>query len=716
MKHALIFLLWVAIFSTLILPASAATGEQECQSKKNTAIGNYAKCRHKALFLHRTASRHASAKACEATFRKEWRKIVSEATSAGAVCFDAPLESADFDVYIRNRTNTIAALLGKSSKSKVTAQQVCRRIKSVEAGDYTACRLEAEAALARKTDFARYNSSISLCENEFSRGWQKIISETKRRRKKCLDHRLAKNEYKSIIDEYTTRVASVLAGNDELKAVSLVVTGSPLTLISGGPAKTLTVTNTSAKATLTAIKAKFEGTILEGKVFESGNTCASLQPNASCTLTFTPGNSVLSSTDFLIQGTGSLAVVASIAIEASETPTPTATATPTPSLTPTPSPSPSPTPTPTPTPSLTPTPTPSPVTLNVSGSPLQLTVNGSTGILTITNASATTAALNITSDFTATALDGNVTETGNTCANVSPMASCTLTYTPGSTVVAATSFNIQGSNTSGLSASIQIISGSTLTAVNATTGPAAGGAGVTLTGTGLTGATSVTFGGIAATSVNVINSTTVTAVTPAHAAGAVDVVINTPAGGATLTSGYTYVATAIGQAAAGGTIACLNGGLNNLIASTADNGLTIEWGGSGTAIGAGAQSTTDGASNTTSIVSALGANGGVPYAAQICSNYEVDSQGNTPCQAGNTCYNDWFLPAGDNATVSGQLNCLYSNRVAIGGFLSGFYWSSTEFSANPSFSAWLQNFATSVQLGNLKPNTMIVRCVRAFTP
>ncbi|WBV69267.1 IPT/TIG domain-containing protein [Legionella pneumophila] len=99
-----------------------------------------------------------------------------------------------------------------------------------------------------------------------------------------------------------------------------------------------------------------------------------------------------------------------------------------------------------------------------------------------------------------------------------------------------------------------------------------------LTGTGLTGATAVTFGGIAATSVNVVNSTTVTAVTPAHAIGPVDVVIDTPVGGATLANGYTYLTTAVGQPSGGGIIACLNPG-NNLIAATTDISTGIVWGG-----------------------------------------------------------------------------------------------------------------------------------------
>jgi hypothetical protein len=255
-----------------------------------------------------------------------------------------------------------------------------------------------------------------------------------------------------------------------------------------------------------------------------------------------------------------------------------------------------------------------------------------------------------------------------------------------------------------------------LSGVTPTSGSASGGTGVTLSGTGFADTTGVTFGGEAATSVHVVNSTTVTAVTPAHAAGAVDVVITMPSSSAILTNGYTYETTAIGQPAYGGTIACLHGGLNNLIAATADNSTSIEWGGYGTAIGSGAQSNTDGDANTTAIVAALGDNGGTPYAAQLCADYEVDSQGNTPCESGNMCYHDWFLPAGNNNTASGQLNCLYDNKNAIGGFANDYYWSSTESANNPAIFAWVQYFNAGDPLDFDKDFGTRVRCVRAFTP
>ncbi|MBP5114738.1 autotransporter domain-containing protein [Pseudomonas protegens] len=80
----------------------------------------------------------------------------------------------------------------------------------------------------------------------------------------------------------------------------------------------------------------------------------------------------------------------------------------------------------------------------------------------------------------------------------------------------------------------------TLTSVSPNSGSTAGATAVTLTGSNFTGATSVSFGGTAAPSYTVNNATTITATTPAHAAGAVNVTIITPGGSTTLTNGYTY--------------------------------------------------------------------------------------------------------------------------------------------------------------------------------
>ena len=81
----------------------------------------------------------------------------------------------------------------------------------------------------------------------------------------------------------------------------------------------------------------------------------------------------------------------------------------------------------------------------------------------------------------------------------------------------------------------------TVSSISPVSGTTAGGTPVTITGTGfLTGAT-VKLGGTSATGVSVTNSTTITATTAAHAAGAVDVVVtNTDAQSGTLSQGYTY--------------------------------------------------------------------------------------------------------------------------------------------------------------------------------
>jgi hypothetical protein len=81
----------------------------------------------------------------------------------------------------------------------------------------------------------------------------------------------------------------------------------------------------------------------------------------------------------------------------------------------------------------------------------------------------------------------------------------------------------------------------TVTSVNPNNGSYLGGTSVTIGGSGFQSGAAVTFGGSAATSIVVVNATTITAVTPAHAAGAVNVTVtNTDTSTATLSNGYTF--------------------------------------------------------------------------------------------------------------------------------------------------------------------------------
>jgi hypothetical protein len=68
-------------------------------------------------------------------------------------------------------------------------------------------------------------------------------------------------------------------------------------------------------------------------------------------------------------------------------------------------------------------------------------------------------------------------------------------------------------------------------------------------------------------------------------------------------------------------------------------------------------------------------------------------------------YGDWFLPS------KGELNQMYVNRVAIGGFASGFYWSSSE---KDGSLAWSHDFSNGFQNTDNKTDTYSVRPVRAF--
>ncbi len=68
-------------------------------------------------------------------------------------------------------------------------------------------------------------------------------------------------------------------------------------------------------------------------------------------------------------------------------------------------------------------------------------------------------------------------------------------------------------------------------------------------------------------------------------------------------------------------------------------------------------------------------------------------------------FHDWYLPSKD------ELNELYINRVAIGGFASNNYWSSSEYNGAQ---AWLQDFVGGGQGPEPKNFTWCVRAARAF--
>jgi hypothetical protein len=123
--------------------------------------------------------------------------------------------------------------------------------------------------------------------------------------------------------------------------------------------------------------------------------------------------------------------------------------------------------------------------------------------------------------------------------------------------------------------------GPSISSISPTSGLSTGGTAVTITGAGFSTSPVVKIGGITATNVVLVGSTTITATTPAHAAGLTDVVVtNSDAQSVTQVGGFTYKNAAptitsvspIGGTISGGAVVTISG--TNFIA-----GATVTFGG-----------------------------------------------------------------------------------------------------------------------------------------
>ncbi|HSB96773.1 MAG TPA: hypothetical protein VLC91_10000, partial [Spongiibacteraceae bacterium] len=171
---------------------------------------------------------------------------------------------------------------------------------------------------------------------------------------------------------------------------------------------------------------------------------------------------------------------------------------------------------------------------------------------------------------------------------------------------------------------------------------------------------------------------------------------------------------------------------------------TPNWGAEGTDIGTSLydsdpQGANDGATNTAAIIGALTASFSTPpynassplpftdYAAGLCINYGVDSDGNTPCMSG-TCYSGWHLPAicelgssgacaSNSTNIQSQLFAATPTIAALGIVNGGSYWSSSEYTVDPSNAAIYWNFATGGSTAGPWPKSMVqgIRCARELT-
>ena len=136
---------------------------------------------------------------------------------------------------------------------------------------------------------------------------------------------------------------------------------------------------------------------------------------------------------------------------------------------------------------------------------------------------------------------------------------------------------------------------------------------------------------------------------------------------------------------------------HGLIAATADQSSGIPWAlpaYQSTSVGGTSQAIGTGSANTDKIIAQNGA--GATYAAGLARAYNGGS------------YSDWYLPSKD------ELNKLYINKIAVGGFSGTSYWSSTE-SNDYDDSAWSQRFYDGYQTERSdKIFKFCVRAVRTF--
>jgi len=120
----------------------------------------------------------------------------------------------------------------------------------------------------------------------------------------------------------------------------------------------------------------------------------------------------------------------------------------------------------------------------------------------------------------------------------------------------------------------------TVSAIAPTSGSTGGGTAVTITGANFATGATVTIGGTAATGVTVASATSITATTPAHAAGAVDVVVTNPdSRSGTLTGAFTYASSALTIASLSPNSGPITGGTTVTITGTNFvSGATVRFG------------------------------------------------------------------------------------------------------------------------------------------
>jgi hypothetical protein len=98
------------------------------------------------------------------------------------------------------------------SFASATPEQKCRAAKNLAAGQYAACRQNAEKRLALTGDATNYGEAIDKCDTKFGDAWQKAIDKAADAGATCPDAPLTAGQYQTVINAHTDNVATALEG------------------------------------------------------------------------------------------------------------------------------------------------------------------------------------------------------------------------------------------------------------------------------------------------------------------------------------------------------------------------------------------------------------------------------------------------------------------------------------------------------------------------
>ncbi len=543
-----------------------------------------------------------------------------------------------------------------------------------------------------------------------------------------------------ILEQQSTRPETFyqtpLSGRSICTAALNLSVSTSLGLTQGGGAEDLTINNTSTSVTAEDIQVTLPDNWSDVSV--DASNCSQLLPQASCNIQFTPGSSTHAAAEIMVQGANTTRTFAQVSVNP-----------------------------------------PTTATIQVSPSSRTLLAYGSSQSVTVTNTSTILSALNISATLPTGWTD--VTQDASACVTLLPLQSCQLHFTPGTTQYSAQSILVSGSNTSSATVQLEVdpptattlvasLSNLALVANDTATNPALTGSPrqIVFTNSGSDTAHDLAVNVSSLPSGTTVSSNTCGATLAASSSCVLTITPGTTAtsdGSNPCTSGTAPVPTVISLSGTNTNTVTTNvvvlsygciyqGGylfavddstpgtssIGGKVASLADQAGAfpsgIVWGSDSggsvnfvnipgiteisTTISDNCNGATDGACNTTEIVDHYNLINISFYAAGVCQ------------QTINT-FSDWFLPSicelgydtSTNGTscgtsVSPTLQNMQTSLVDNGSLniLSGFYWSSTQWSVSPTNQVWTQFFANaggSAQTAASKGLLVGVRCIRSLS-